>query len=91
MNIEIRNARRVNEPPSHTGHVAIARFSVVIDDVITLFDFKLTKSPQGRLYCWPPYMGPKTPSSSFHPAIREKVINMVLDDIGDTVNARIAA
>lgn len=88
MNIEIRNARRVNEPPSTTGHVKIARFNVVIDDVITLFDFKLTKSPEGRLYCWPSYTGPKTPSSSFHPAIREKVINMVLDDIGDDTRDR---
>ena len=91
MNIEIRNARRVSEPPSHTGHEKLARFNVVLDDVVTMFDFCLTRNAHGRLYCWPSYTGPKTPTSSFHPDIREKVIDMVLNEIGHDRNARIAA
>lgn len=91
MIIQVRNARRVSEPRSATGHEKIARFTVVLDDVITLYDYCLTRSPEGRLYCWPPYTGPRHSTASMHPSVREKIIDLVLNDIGDAASDRAAA
>lgn len=69
--MRIENFRLVTKQPSPKGFQVVAMFSVEVNDDITLFDFQLIKTPDGRLQAYPP----KSPNGSVMAAISPTVRN----------------